>query len=198
MIEDAYIGETAIAGIVADIEKAFNHLPREVVFQTGVIFGIPFATLQAWASAMGGLERRFQIQDNLGPPVLSCTGFPEGCAMSCLAMLLVDCLYHKWFEMRFPLCQPVSYVDDLQLLTTDPTTIPEMLQELSTFCGLVDLKIDKKKTFAWCNSAYHRASFRKLDLPIKRQARGLGAQLQFGRQHSTAIIRQRIKDIQPL
>ena len=81
MVEDAYIGETAVAGIVADIEKAFNHLPREVVFQMGVIFGIPFATLQAWASAMGGLERRFQIRDNLGPPVPSCTGFPEGCAM---------------------------------------------------------------------------------------------------------------------
>ena len=81
MVEDAYIGETAVAGIVADIEKAFNHLPREVVFQMGVIFGIPFATLQAWASAMGGLERRFQIRDNLGPPVPSCTGFPEGSAM---------------------------------------------------------------------------------------------------------------------
>ena len=40
--------------------------------------------------------------------------------------------------------------------------------------------------------------FRKLNLPIKRQARGLGAQLQFGRQHSTAIIRQRIETFQPL
>lgn len=180
MVEDAYIGETAVAGIVADIEKAFNHLPREVVFQMGMIFGIPFSTLQAWASAMGGLERRFQIRDNLGPPVQSCTGFPEGCAMSCLAMLLVDCLYHKWFEVRFPLCQPVSYVDDLQLLTTEPTQIPEMLHELSTFCSMVDLKVDTKKTFVWCNDAYHRSEFRKLNLPIKRQARGLGAQLQFG------------------
>lgn len=78
LVEDAYVGEGAVAGIVADIEKAFNHLPREVVFQTAVIFGIPFTTLQAWASAMGSLERRFQIRDHLGPPVHSCTGFPEG------------------------------------------------------------------------------------------------------------------------
>ena len=76
------------AGIVADIEKAFNHLPREVVFQTALNFGIPMSTLTAWASTMGGLERRFQIRNHLGPPVPSSTGFPAGCAMSCLAMLV--------------------------------------------------------------------------------------------------------------
>ena len=197
-VEDAFVGDRAIAGIVADIEKAFNHLPREVVFQTSLLFGIPFETIQAWAAALGGLERRFQVRESLGPPIQSTTGCPEGCAMSCLAMLLVDCLFHKWFEISFPLCQPVSYVDDLQLLTTQPTQIPEMMQELLSFSNLMDLAVDRKKTFVWSNSAYHRACFRKQGLPVQKHARGLGAQLQFGRQHSTAVIRKRITDIQPL
>lgn len=197
-VEEAFVNEVAVAGIVADIEKAFNHLPREVVFQTALNFGIPMSILCAWASAMGGLERRFQIRNHLGPPVPSSTGFPEGCAMSCLAMQLTDCLFHRWFEVQFPLCQPVSYVDDLQLLTKEPQQIPDMLAELHTFSALVDLTVDSKKTFVWCNTAYHRANFRKQSLPIKKHARGLGAQLQFGKQHSTAVIRNRIEEIQPL
>ena len=197
-VEDAFVDGSPIAGIVADIEKAFNHLPREVVFQTAMTFGLPFPTLTAWAAAMGSLARRFQIRQHLGPPVLSSTGFPEGCAMSCLAMLLMDCLFHKWFEVQFPLCQPVSYVDDLQLLTKDPQQIPAMLEELHSFSALVDLTVDAKKTFVWCNSAYHRTRFRRQALPIQRHARGLGAQLQFGRQHSITVIRKRIEEVAPL
>ena len=197
-VEDAFVDGTPIAGIVADIEKAFNHLPREVVFQTAMTFGLPFPTLTAWAAAMGSLARRFQIRQHLGPPVLSSTGFPEGCAMSCLAMLLMDCLFHRWFEVQFPLCQPVSYVDDLQLLTKDPQQIPAMLEELHSFSALVDLTVDAKKTFVWCNSAYYRTRFRRQSLPLQRHARGLGAQLQFGRQHSTTVIRKRIDEVTPL
>ena len=197
-VEEAFISEVAIAGIVADIEKAFNHLPREVVFQTALVFGIPLSICTAWASAMGGLERRFQIRNHLGPPVPSSTGFPEGCAMSVLAMQLMDCLFHRWFEVQFPLCQPISYVDDLQLMTKAPHQIPEMLAELHSFSALVDLTVDSKKTFVWSNSAFHRATFRRNSLPIRKHARGLGAQLQFGRQHSTAVTRNRIEEIQPL
>ncbi len=197
-VEEAFSCEVALGGIVADIEKAFNHLPREVVFQTAVACGLPFETLRAWASAMGGLERRFQIRENLGPPVRSSTGFPEGCALSCLAMLLMDCLFHKWFEVQFPLCQPISYVDDLQILTRNPQQIPEMLQELHFFSSLVDLTVDNKKTFVWSTSAYLRSTFRKKALPIRKHARGLGAQLQFGRLHSTEIIRGRLEEVKPL
>ena len=197
-VEDSFSTDSPIAGIVADIEKAFNHLPREVVFQTAILLGVPFPTLKAWASAMGGLVRRFQIREHLGPPVASSTGYPEGCAMSCLAMLLLDCLFHRWFETQFPLCQPVSYVDDLQIITKLPQQIPEMLQELESFSALVDLTVDKKKTFVWRTSAYHRNSFRKQSLPVKKHARGLGAQLQFGRLHSTEVIRKRIEEVKPL
>ena len=197
-VEESFASDIPLAGIVADIEKAFNHLPREVVFQAAVALGLPFQVLKAWSAAMGGLERRFQIREHLGPAVRSCTGYPEGCAMSCLAMMLLDCLFHRWFEVQFPLCQPVSYVDDLQLLTREVQQIPDMLCELHSFSSLVDLTVDQKKTFVWCTSSYHRSQFRKQALPVKKHARGLGAQLQFGRQHSTEIIRTRIAECTPL
>ena len=197
-IEASFISENPVGGIIADIEKAFNHLPREVVFQTSLALGLPHKLLVAWSGALGQLTRRFQIREHTGPPLDSVTGFPEGDALSCLAMMLMDFNFHLWFERSFPLCQPVSYVDDLQLITTCPTQVPELFAHLLEFARLVDLSIDTKKTFVWSNSAYHRSSYKCQGLKVRHQARGLGAQLQFTRKHSTEVIASRLRDLEPL
>ena len=145
-LEDSFINGCSKGGIVADIEKAFNHLPREVVYQAAVALGLPQALLVGWSGALGSLVRRFQIRNHLGPAVSSTTGFPEGCALSCISMMLMDILFHKWFEVSFPLCQPVSYVDDLQLITSQPDEIPSMMDHLLRFAEHVDLKVDQRKT----------------------------------------------------
>ena len=197
-IESSFASNIPVGGILADIEKAFNHLPREVVFQTAVAIGLPQPLLVAWSGALGQLVRRFQIREHTGPPLVSCTGFPEGCALSCLGMMLMDVVFHRWYEQSFPLCQPISYVDDLQLVTSSPSQVPALFEHLLTFARLVDLKVDERNTFVWSNSAFHRADFRRRGLRVKGQARGLGAQLQFTRKHSTEVIASRLRELEPL
>ena len=141
-LEEAFVSDLSMGGIIADIEKAFNHLPREVIFQTAIVMGLPQPLLVSWAGALGSLERRFQIQQHIGPALRSTTGFPEGCALACIAMMLMDCLFHRWFEHSFPRCQPISYVDDLQIVTKKPDEIPHLMAHLFRFAELVDLKID--------------------------------------------------------
>ena len=41
--------------------------------------------------------------------------------------------------------QPISYVDDLQVLTNVPSQIPQMMEHLLEFARLVDLKVDGPK-----------------------------------------------------
>lgn len=48
MIEVTYWQQTSLAGLTADIQKAFNHLPREVLMHAGMILGIPQPILVAW------------------------------------------------------------------------------------------------------------------------------------------------------
>ena len=197
-LEESFLSGTPMGGVMADIEKAFNHLPREVIYQAAVTVGLPQKLLVGWAGAISVLVRRFQVRNHLSPPVGSTTGFPEGCALSCLAMMLMDCLFHKWFEHSFPLCQPVSYVDDLQLLTSSPSQIPQLMDHLLAFARLVDLKVDQRKTFVWSNDAYYRSQFRQAGLTVKKHARGLGAQLHFGRKHTTEVLRSRLLEMAPL
>ena len=86
--------------------------PRIVVFEAAAILGLPMPMLTAWAGALVLVGRRFQIGPNLTKPVFSSTGLPEGDGLSCLGMLIIDVLFHKWHVHFFPLCQPVSHVDD--------------------------------------------------------------------------------------
>ena len=116
-VEDATANNVALSGLIADLQKAFNHLPRLVVFEAAALLCITMHVLTAWAGALSGLGRRFQIGSNLSRPVYSVTGMPEGDGLSCLGMLIVDILFHQWHRHFFPLCEPVSYV-----MTTGPSS----------------------------------------------------------------------------
>lgn len=79
LIEMAFFNGSQLAGITADIQKAFNFLPREVIMQACLLLGCPGPILIAWSGALAGLQRRFQIRQSLGPAEWSVTGCPEGC-----------------------------------------------------------------------------------------------------------------------
>ena len=198
MIEVAHTTGCHLSGVSADIQKAFNHLPREVVMAAGLCVGIPSPILCGWAGALRSLSRRFQIRDSLGPPIYSVTGCPEGCSMSCVAMLLIDMMFHHWVESQCPSSVPLSYVDDWQVLTNKVEQTSDILQSLEEFTSRVDLLLDKQKTFAWSTDSHGRKNLKKLKIPAKHQARSLGAQMQYTRAHGAKVIRDRIQDLQQL
>ena len=197
-VETSHITGQELSGVTADIQKAFNHLPREVVMATGLCVGIPNRVLVAWAGALSQMTRRFEIRDSLGPPITSCTGCPEGCSMSCVGMLLIDLLFHHWVSKQCPMAEPLSYVDDWQVLTTDTAQVPAILTSLNSFTNEVDLLLDQNKTFSWSTGVQSRKQLRSQQVPIRTQARGLGAQMQFTRQHRSQVVLERMQELAPL
>ena len=194
----AYFTESSLAGINADIQKAFNFLPREVIMHACLLLGCPSQILNAWSGALAGLQRRFQVRKSLGPPEWSVTGCPEGCAMSCTGMLVIDILFHNWIRHQFPISRPLSYVDDWQVLTSDPSEISGILESIGAFTTAVDLLLDDKKTYAWCLGNNSRKAIKSQGIPVKQSAKVLGAQMQFSRKHLAHVLHSRLRDLQPL
>ena len=160
-IEHSYTHGIELCGIVADVQKAFNFLARPVIFEVLAWIGVPFTVLTAWAGALQAFTRRFQVRGSLSEPLGSVTGFPEGDALSCLAMVAVDFVFHVWHVHLFPLCQPLTYVDDWQLLSCCPHGLVQLYQCLQSFVDNMDLMLDLKKTYAWCVSARGRQILRE-------------------------------------
>ena len=67
-----------VAGIILDLSKAFNTLPRYPTFAVAKLMGIHHSTLVPWAGALSTLQRRFMVRGSLSGPVLSSCGYPKG------------------------------------------------------------------------------------------------------------------------
>ena len=197
-IEVAYENALPLSGIIADIRKAFNYLPRVVVFEACAMLGIPLRVLLAWAGALSNMPRRFQFHGNTSMPAYSTCGLPEGCALSCLGMIVVDTLFHKWMVHYFPMCQPVSYVDDWQIVVSDPQRIQGVFACLEAFVGEIDLLLDSRKTHTWSLHATGRALMREQGFGAIPYGKNLGAHIQYSKQHTNKALMERVNAIVPM
>lgn len=191
-VEHSFQHGVELTGIVADLQKAFNMLPRLVVFELAGHLGLPGPMLIAWAGALSRMKRRFLLRGSLTKGVLSVTGFPEGCGLSCVAMVIVDFAFHVWQRVFFPLCTALSYVDDWQLVCTHSSLLSGAKRCLDRFVEAVDLQLDAKKTFAWSITNAGRKLLREEGFTVVLAAKNLGAHVQVSRKHTNASLTDRI------
>ena len=135
---------------------------------------------------------------SLTAPAFSNCGLPEGCALSCVGMMVVDILFHMWMTHFFPLCQPLSYVDDWQVLLTNPALMGSVFQCVENFTGSLDLLLDQRKKITWSVCRDGRQSLRAQDLHLVSNCRNLGAHVQLTRQHTNASLMERVVGIAPM
>lgn len=192
-IELAHESQAHLSGIMADVQKAFNYLPRIVVMECCAILGIPFEVLCGWAGALNTMTRRFQINGSMSPPTHSNCGLPEGCALSCVGMMVIDIVFHEWMLHFFPMCQPLSYVDDWQVLVAAPHGLQPVFHCLEQFTQALDLQLDQKKTHVWSISSVGRKILRQQGFGTVAFSKSLGAHIQFTKQHTNCHLMDRVR-----
>ena len=197
-VADSYANESHFSGLIADIEKAYNCLPRWPVFCAAVQAGTPNEITTAWAGATAQMVRHFKIRDSYSPGFLTSTGLAEGDALSCYGMLLVDHLFHRWIAASAPSIQSLSYVDNWELVTSDPEAALQQLEVVMTFSRMLDLTVDRSKTFCWSTSPEIRGRFRSMGIPVRHSVKDLGAHLAFSRQRTNRTIADRVATLEPL
>ena len=195
-IQCAYDQGQNLSGLTADIEKAYSCLPRFPVLAMALHVGTPFG-LKAWSGALAGMLRRFKVRDSYSSGFTTSTGLAEGCALSCYGMLLLDDVMHRYVQAQCPKLRVLSFVDNWDFLTWDATAATQQLDLLLDFAGLVDLTVDRKKTFGWSTSPAIRTSLRAQGLQVKHFAKDLGAHVAFSRQRTNCTLAQRLDSLGP-
>ena len=197
-VADSHATSTPLSGLIGDIEKAYNCLPRWPVFCAAVLAGTAEQVTTAWAGATAQMVRRFKIRDSHSQGFLTSTGLAEGDALSCYGMLLVDHLFHRWIAAQRPEITSYSYVDNWELTTNSPAVAIAQLDFLLGFAGLVDLTVDRSKTFAWSTCPRVRSDLRSAGIPVKHSIRDLGAHLAFSWQRTNRTVTDRINTLEEL
>ena len=180
-----------MSGLMCDIEKAYNCLPRWPVVCAALYAGTPAQVLNGWCGAMAGMRRHFQVRDSFSPGAPTSTGLAEGDALSCYGMLLIDHLLHCWLKAMHPSLSVFSYVDDWSFVTVDPNAAVKQLDAAMDFCRMCDLTLDLKKTFGWSVDPCVRAALRQQGLKVRHSAKDLGAHLAFSKQFTNSTLKDR-------
>ena len=193
-IETAYTSNLPLSGLTADIEKAYNCLPRWPVFCAARFAGTPVSVLYGWGGAVTQMCRHFKVRDSYSEGFQTSTGLAEGCALSCYGMLLLDHCFHRWVTTQSspPVVQGFSYVDNWDLLTWDPDWAIRQLEIVLSFAKMTDLTVDRRKTYGWSTSASVRRAFREANIPVQHAARDLGAHISYTKQFSNSTVSSRL------
>lgn len=195
-IEEAVTQSTPLSGAVADLVKAFNLLPRVPTFAALSCLGTPGWLLTCWSNFLQNLTRSFVVRDVCSQGLKSHTGYPEGCAMSCVAMAAVDLLLHayqKAFTMR---TKTLSFVDNIELVSSDPRQVVRGLVTLRTFCEALDLEVDEKKLYVWSSNAADRKTLKENNLRIHFSDRDLGGQMCYSKLKRVKVLTDRLEGLQ--
>ena len=134
-VEWSQLSDGHVSGLTLDLSKAFNTLPRFPTFAAAKIMGVRHSTLVGWAGALSQLSRRFMVRGSVSRQVFSSCGFPEGCALSCVAMIIIDNVFHSWMQAGNFRCTPVSYVDNWEIVLAQPDLVRGALDRALTFAS---------------------------------------------------------------
>ena len=197
LIEHTFAGEGQAAGAVIDIVKCFNCLPREPLLAIGIHIGLCSSVIRPWTSALCSIQRRFTIRGAVGPPMMSCCGFPEGDPLSIIAMAIANLTLDRWVAIRFPRIQTWTYVDNIETVCETGQQAQESLGALETFCEALDLQIDPKKTYCWTTDRAQRKDLKDQNIQTLKAARDLGGHLNYSKWATKGTILEKIDKFSP-
>ncbi|CAE7803672.1 DHX57 [Symbiodinium sp. CCMP2592] len=191
-------GDAPLLGLSTDIIKCFNNLPRLPLLAVAAQLGTPWQVLHPWTAFLTQTERRFLVRGQVSEPLKSTSGFPEGCPLSPLAMLLADVAYHAYMQAFVPEVRSLSYVDNLATLASTPAQLARSYQVTQSFMDLLKLSLDVAKTYTWATAPADRRVLPALGLPVSDSARELGGYLAFGPRVHNAELQLRCTALQPV
>ena len=191
-LEEARYAGVGVVGAIADLEKAFNLLPRTPVMAAARAVGIAEPILIGWCGALSSMRRHFRIRGSVGPGLHSCTGFPEGCGLSCLAMALVDLSLHCHMSRACPQVEVLTYVDNWELQARQVASLIECHQALVDFTRSWDLRLDESKTLMWGTARQDCRALRALGHAVCLDVRDLGGHAQFSSRASNFTVVERL------
>ena len=115
--------------------------------------------------------------------------------MSCVAMVVLTDLFHKWVRAAGVMFRPVSYVDNWAVLMQSPSHMQQACQAVDRFAAMLQIRLDAQKSFTWASDRQGRAELRAQGFRVVHSARDLGAHVVYTRQLANKTALDRFRDL---
>ena len=178
-----------MSGFVLDILKAFNAVCREIAAYALCRLGVPKQFVLQWMKALTGLRRSCCIQGNMGPPLPSNTGVPEGDCISILAMTAITFAWTCFTKTEG--VEQFSYADNWEWLTHEHHLNRNVLLLTQKFSHALRLTISPTKSWCWASSKKGERDWRPIwnlafpgqPINCQRHSNDLGQEVHYVSKH---------------
>ena len=154
-VELAYEEQTPRVGIVLDLKKCYNTIPRTPIAELFRRAGIPEAYIRALTRMYKDMRRVIEAAGTAGRTHASTTGVAEGCSMSVaamtvLTMFVVKALHHQP-ELQTALA--ICYADNWSVITRAFHTLTQAFETLAAIVEALKMAISPEKSWTWATTA---------------------------------------------
>ena len=192
-IEEGQWYNQEVVGVIADITKCFNSLPRVPVWFLGKKLGLPNQLIVPWCQAVTCLQRRFKVDGGVSRSVHATCGLPEGDPLSVVGMFLINLAFSAVITKVHPSLSAWTFVDDWQLVGHDDDELLEGVGTMKQFVSHLTLDLDLRKTYVWGTTYASRKRLKNSGMNLKYHAKNLGGQMCYSKAVTNANIQQRIR-----
>ena len=187
-----------MCGAQLDIRQCFNFIPRIPLWYLARRVGVPQPIIVAWQAFLRQMTRAFKVRGQLSSAIGSDTGLPEGDAMSCVGMVLLNISFHHYMRYFIGDVTVMSYVDNYEFMHEDPAVVHRAYLVSKIWLEICYLQEDPKKTTFWALDAGDRSILKAHGLHVIEQGGDLGASMQYSKRHRNVFLQERIQKVFPI
>eukprot|EP00438_Fugacium_kawagutii_P016921 Skav236278 [mRNA] locus=scaffold2289:169896:172349:+ [translate_table: standard] len=108
-------------------------------------------------------------------------------------MALTNILIHKFMTASSQQAVFTSYVDNYEFESQCIQHVAAALEKLEGFCTLLDLALDKEKTFRWAIQPQARSQLRQMEIIPVQAAKDLGGHMQYSSKQGNRTVVSRMQ-----
>ena len=167
-LDEGLHSNTSFAGIVVDLTKAFNMLPRIPLSMLAAKLGIPQEYAFAHNGMLQDLVRFVDLGGHIGHGIPSSTGVPEGCAMSVVSMLLITIMVSQSLQVGSTPVISAMFADNWGITTHNIDQLQVAIGRLEHIVESLKLKISADKSWTWATTPQLRKNLQQIEILVSR------------------------------
>ncbi len=197
-VEKAQHAGDLLSGVVIDIVKCYNTVPRGVLLHLLARLGIPSELLNAFKAMMLQMKRFFEVAGGCSSLSHTTTGIIEGCGFAIPAMLSLGILaFHTTINIDCPECECAFFADNWSLFANSTDSLLSGFRTLEKVVLALTMQISPGKSWLWATTQQARQSLRGImiddvAIPVVLEAKDLGTQQLYSKKKSHKVLQQRL------
>lgn len=195
-VEKAQTHACTLTGVVIDIVKCYNTVPRGVLLYLLKALGVPHDILGAFKAMMLQMKRFFEVAGCCSTLSSTTTGIIEGCGFAIPSMLSLGILAFHILSLDAPNCECAFFAGNWSLFAGAPECLLDGFATLRKIVLALSMKISPEKSWLWGTTPQARKALQgvRIDnvlIPVVLNAKDLGAQQIYSKKKSNKVFQQR-------